>query len=423
MKNEATIAAAKNKILPLRKRAEIRNEWLAKRFETVLPRVMEAAGLDCWILIGREYNEDPVFSTMIPWPEDSSGRLGILVFLMNFDGSVDRYSLYPLGGARFEQFIPLWDDSLGDQWFCLNQLLMERQPEKIGVNISERLALGDGLTVNHYNKLMACLDDSLKGRICSAEEACVRWLETRMPEELTAYEGVSFIMQSVIGEIFSSAFIHPGITHTSDVEWMFMEQIRGMGLDFNFPTDINVQRKGDPRARIANTIIQPGDIVRCDVGLEYLGLNTDYQRLAYVLHPGEDSVPEGIRAAFKNGNRFQDIVRANMVAGRTGNEIFDAVKADAMVAGIRNEIYSHPIGLHVHGAGPNIGKWADQAHYPVHGVYTLHDNTCYALEMNVTSYCPEWGQDITTCHEEDIAFVDGKVYFINGRQEELYLIR
>ena len=423
MKNEKCIASARNKVLPLAKQAEVVNGWLRKRLDTLLPSLMQETGIDCWVIIGREFNEDPVMKTMMVFPETSTGRLGIIVFLRTPQGSVERYSLYPEHGRFSDYYIPIWDQEKGDQWTCLNAFLLERQPKVIGVNISANCAHADGLNVTHQNKLMACLDDSLKGRVKSAEDLAIRWLETRLPEELMAYDGVAYIMQSIINDVFSSSFIHPGITHTSEVEWMFMEQIRGMGLRPNFPTDINVQRKGDPRPRIANVVIQPGDIVRCDVGLEYLGLNTDYQRLAYVMHPGEQEIPAGIRAAFKTGNRFQDIVCANMIEGRTGNEVFYAVKADAEKAGIRNELYSHPIGYHVHGAGPSIGLWGNQNGLPAHGIYKLHNNTCYALEMNVTQFVPEWGQDITSCHEEDIAFVDGQVYFINGRAEDLYIIR
>ena len=423
MKNEKCIASAKNKILPLAKQSEIVNGWLRKRLDTLLPTLMQETGIDCWVIIGREFDEDPVMKTMMVSPETSTGRLGIIVFLLTPEGKAERYSLYTPNGRFSDYYTPIWEQSAGDQWFCLNRFLMERNPSVIGVNISENCAHADGLNVTHYRKLMDCLDESLKGRVKSAETLAIRWLETRIDDELMAYDGVAYIMQSIINDIFSSSFIHPGVTHTSDVEWMFMEQIRGMGLEPNFPTDINVQRKGDPRPRIAKTNNRPGDVVRCDVGLSYLGLNTDYQRLAYVMHPGEEDVPAGIRAAFKTGNKFQDIVCANMIEGRTGDEIFKAVKEDARNAGIRNEIYSHPIGYHVHGAGPAIGLWGDQNSLPRHGIYKLHDRTCYSLEMNVTQYLPEWEQDITMCHEENIAFVDGKVYFLNGRAEDLYIIR
>ena len=421
--NQTNIASARQKILPLRKQAEVRNSWLRKRLDVLLPQLMQEADIDCWLVIGREFNEDPLMKTFFVQPEDSSGRLGLLVFLLNREGKVERYSFYKPNGRFADYYQPLWDEAAGSQWQGLNKLLAKKNPRKIGINFSPACSLADGISSTYRQLLRDNLTPEQNAKVVSAELLAIRWLETRLPEELAAYEGIAYLMQSIIKEIFSSSFIHPGITHTSDVEWMFMEQIVGSGVRCNFPTDINVQRKGDPEPRIANTIIQAGDVVRCDAGLEYLGLHTDYQRLAYVMHPGEEEIPAGLRAAFRTGNRFQDIVCANMIEGRTGNEIFFGAKADAEKAGIRNCLYSHPIGYTVHGAGPIIGLMDKQEFIPGAGENKLHDSTCFSLEMNITQFFPEWEQDITMCLEEDLAFVNGKTYFLNGRAEDLYVIR
>lgn len=421
--NESFIASVKQKILPINKEAEIRNNWLIKRLDYLLPELMDETGIDFWLVIGREYNEDPVMKTLFLYPENSSGRLGIFAFYLNSDKKVERYSFYTEGGRFSEVYKPIWDENYGTQWDCLKKLVDEKNPSKIGLNYSEHIAKADGISSYHYKKIVDTLGAENSNKIVSAENLVVRWLETRTEEELQSYDGICYIMHSIINEVFSSSIIHPGITTTDEVQWIFMEKIKEVGCGNTFPTDVNVQRKGNMTKRISGTTILPGDIVRCDVGLEYLGLNVDIQRLAYVLKRGEEGPPEGIVAAFNKGKKFQDIVRSNFIEGRTGNEIFFASIEETRNMDFAARLYSHPIGYHTHGAGPTIGLWNNQGFVPGAGEFKLYNNTCYALELNIKTYLPEWEQEVTICLEEDIVYKDGKTYFLNGRQENLYIIK
>ena len=423
LKNEASIASIKQKILPLSRQSEIRNEWLVKRLDDLLPRLMQETGIDFWIVIGREFNEDPVMKTLFLYPENSTGRLGIFAFYFNGEGNVERYSCYNEGGRFSEIYTPIWNENDGTQWDCLYKLIEDKAPKKIGINFSENIAKADGISSYHYKKLIETIKPENAKKIVSAEPLVVRWFESRISEELDVYDGICYIMHSIISEVFSSSIIHPGITTTDEVQCIFMEKIKEVGCECNFPPDVNVQRKGNTTKRISGTTIIPGDIVRCDVGLEYLGLNVDIQRLAYVLNRGEEDAPQYIKDAFNKGKQFQDIVCRNFVEGRTGNEIFFSSVDEAKKNGITARLYSHPIGYHVHGAGPTIGLWNNQGFVPGAGEFKLNNNTCYALELNVKTLVPEWGQDITICLEEDIVFTNGKTYFLNGREEHLYLIK
>ncbi|MEN8885308.1 MAG: Xaa-Pro aminopeptidase, partial [Winogradskyella sp.] len=47
-------------ILPEKQRAEVVDQILKDRFNNLLPKLMDDTGFDMWILISREYNEDPV---------------------------------------------------------------------------------------------------------------------------------------------------------------------------------------------------------------------------------------------------------------------------------------------------------------------------------------------------------------------------
>lgn len=105
-------------------------------------------------------------------------------------------------------------------------------------------------------------------------------------------------------------------------------------------------------------IINYGDLLHVDFGVTALGLNTDIQHLAYVLHPGEteSDIPQGLLDGLKKANRMQDIVRENMEIGVSGNEILERCLAQMEKEGIVGKVYSHPIGDWGHSAGTLIGK-------------------------------------------------------------------
>jgi len=69
-----------SQILPLQKRAEVIDEVLKDRFDNLLPSLMDRADIDMWVLISREYNEDPVLRTMLPATWLNARRRTILVF-------------------------------------------------------------------------------------------------------------------------------------------------------------------------------------------------------------------------------------------------------------------------------------------------------------------------------------------------------
>ena len=170
--------------------------------------------------------------------------------------------------------------------------------------------------------------------------------------------------------------------------------------------------------------IEEGDIVHCDMGLTCLGLHTDTQRNVYIGRKGETEIPAGILAAFRTGNRFQDIVRSSFAVGKTGNEIFFEAMEKAKAEGIQAMSYCHPIGTYGHSAGPSVGMYDNQGFVPGHGELVMHDNTCYALELNITQNVPEWdNQPVCMMLEETIGFSGGKTFFLDDKREILRFVR
>lgn len=434
-----------NKIYDYRQQIKIRNSWLQKRFDEVLPLIMNREGIDLWIVCAREYNEDPVMMSMLPASMYSARRTTILVFHLQEDGSVKTMSLSRPGtgidhlyeGVWVNPKGQNWDDLAGfiglesktdqtppeTQWECLARIIREANPEKIGLNMSHDFAFGDGLTKTLYDEMVANWDAQYVERIVSAEALCVGWLEHRIDEEIAAYTGIMQIAHAIIAEAFSSRVVLPGATTNDDVKYFMIQKVIDLGLRPWFDFEVSILRRGVGRID-EETVLMPGDILHCDVGLTYLGLCTDTQQNAYILKTDETEVPDGITAVFEEAKKLQDIIIRHFKEGRSGNDILKRSREEAIEEGLKPCIYSHPIGYHGHGAGPTIGLWDMQDGVPGNGDFPLHNRTVHSIELNVISSIPEWDDlEIMMGAETDVLFKDGEVHYLAGRQESFYLIK
>jgi Xaa-Pro aminopeptidase len=174
--------------------------------------------------------------------------------------------------------------------------------------------------------------------------------------------------------------------------------------------------------RPKDDVIRPGDLLHVDFGITYLRLKTDCQQHAYVLKPGETEVPLSIQKAYAKGNRLQDILTSQFKVGKTGNQILADALAQAKKEGIVATIYTHPLGLHGHAAGPTIGMWDQQGGVPGSGDFPLNYRTAYSIELNAASEIPEWKKTIRIMLEEDGYFDESGFRYIGGRQKEIYII-
>ncbi len=419
-------------ILPESERARVVDEILEERFVRLLPKLMDDTGIDMWILISREYNEDPVLRTMLPATWLNARRRTILLFYRDKrKGTIDKLAVarYDIG----KSIASAWDkEKEPNQWNRLMQLIESRSPKKIGLNFSKDHNIADGLDKTDYDEFMANLPKKYHTRVVSAEQLAVRWIETRTEREMVIYNQLVDITHDIIAEAFSEKVITPGVTTTTEVEWWMRQKVTDLGLETWFHPTVDVQRTSEElvghlysfSGRPDDLVIQPGDLLHCDFGITYLRLNTDCQELAYVLKPNENAAPNFLVEALKDGNRVQDFLTQNMIKGRTGNEILAKSLQDAKNAGLRPAIYTHPLGTYGHSAGTTIGMWDAQG-----GVmkddgenYPLNPNTVYAIELNTTVNIPEWKRDIRVMLEEAGFFGEDGFRYVNGRQTELLLI-
>ena len=412
------------KILPLRQQAAITNGWLQERLETVLPQIMEREEVDMWIVMAREYNEDPVIMTLLPSPMMTARRRTILVFFRREDGTVERLLLARAGLGVYGLYQDEWRRGQEEQWEALQRVVKERDPKTIAINTSEVFAFADGLTHNERQYLVDALGPDYAQRTVTKDGVAVGWLEKRTPQEITAYSGIMQIAHGIIQEAFSSRVVHPGVSTSDDIVWWFRQRIHDLGLRAWFQPSVRILRQGATEPLAGDTVIEAGDVLHCDVGIHYLGLATDTQQQAYVLKLGESDAPQGIKDALAAGNRLQDILAGEMVALRSGNEILAKALAESKEQGINGTIYTHPLGYHGHAAGPYIGLADQQQGVPGLGDYPLYDDTCHSMELNVKVDIPEWNQqELRLGLEQDIVFTGGKVHYLGGRQTEFHLIQ
>ena len=416
-----------SQVLAERERSKVIDEILGERFNELLPRLMDRAGIDMWVIISREYNEDPVLRTMLPATWLNARRRTILVFYRDkANDTIEKLAIarYNIG----DNIKSAWNkEEQPNQWQALVDIIKDRDPERIGLNISEHYGIADGLVKTDFDEFKAALPQEFENRIVSAEDLAVGWIETRTLREMVLYSSLVEITHDIIAEAFSTEVIQPGITTTDDVVWWMRQKVTGMGLETWFHPTVDIQRSEQKLVDHitafsddnGSMVILPGDLLHCDFGITYLRLNTDCQQMAYVLKEGEEKVPQFLEEAFQKGNQLQDILTSNFETGATGNEILRESLEEAKGQELNASIYTHPLGLYGHSAGPTIGMWDQQEGVPGTGDYPLFEDTVYAIELNTEVEVPEWHKSIRIMLEEAGFWGEEGFRYVNKRQNEL----
>jgi len=407
-------------ILPLWEQAKFMEKQLKWRQKHVLPEVMRREGFDMW-LVGR--NEDVIYLSLVSGNQEGlvPERPPLLIF---YDWGVKK---------GVETIFGNFDN--------LDEIVKARNPKKIGVSDS------------NSQRIKKALGKEYDFRMDSSRNLRIGFLEKRSPEEISVFHYVTRIAHDVIAEAFSNKAVVPDVTTTDELNWWIRQRYRDLGLLTSDHPTITIQRSYTERAKYKesdehfridipprngyNTVIRRGDIICCDTGINYLGLGTDTQQVAYVLKKGENDVPKGLKEAIQRTNRLQDIFAAEFKEGRTGNDIWLNALKKAKAEGLRPAIYSHPIPYFLmrydlnggffdctrYGAGPALGHEGQEKPLP-RGEYPVYYNTVYAMELDTKSAVPEWGgQDVRIVLEQTIAFTEIGIEYLGGRQIKWYVIK
>ena len=412
-------------ILDLKNRASVIKDIQKDRIENLLPKLMKETGIDMWVIITREYNEDPIIKTLLPPTWLNARRRTILVFYYDNNkiesAAISRYN--------FGENIPsIWDkEKTPNQFEALYDYILKKNPKKIGLNFSENFALVDGISKTDFDLFYNNASTEIQNKIVSAEKLGIRWIETRTEKEKKIYTQLISITHNIIKEAFSTNVIKPGITTTDDVVWWMRERVLELNLKTWFHPTIDVQRNKESDLYAFNgkskyDIIQPGDLVHCDFGITYLTLNTDCQQIAYVLKNDEEDAPEFLSNALKEANRLQDIFTNQFGLNKTGNEILKTSLSLAIKEGLNPQIYTHPLGTFGHSAGTTLGMWDSQKGVPFNGDIPMSFDTVYAIELNNKTYIEDWKKEIRIMLEEAGIFEKNGFRYVNGRQKKIILI-
>jgi Xaa-Pro aminopeptidase len=421
----------------LREQAAVQQQWLQYRVDSVLPRLMRENGVAMWIVAMREYNEDPVFWSLVSPTTMFARRRTIYLFTDRGSRGIERLALGggPQGGV-YEAYVArdTVDPSIGrrpelvgqGQWDLLTRVVRERNPKTIAVDISYTHAFSDGLSAGEWEQLSRALPAEYRERVVRADRLPLDYQSIRAPGMSPVYRRMMELVWAIIDTAFSNKVITPGKTTAEDVVWWMRQRVNDLGLGTWFHTDVDIQRRGQDLSAAGDTIvIQRGDVLHCDFGLTALGLNTDTQHLGYVLREGERDAPEGLKRALLNSNRLQDLLLAEMRPGRSGNEVLGAALSAMRAAGINGTIYTHPIGDRGHGAGPLIGLWDHQEGVPARGDVPLLAGTWFSIELQATTPVAEWANQLVRSAQEEDAELgsDGQMRWILRRQTAFHLVR
>jgi Xaa-Pro dipeptidase len=416
------------KLLSVREQQLLRESWLKKRLDTLLLPMMRQQKIDMWIVVNEEFHQDPVTAYIAP-PLPYAGRRDFFIFADRGGDKLDRIALCRYAEEHLKYFFQILNPPGKDIPTTLRRIVDERKPKTIALNMGGTRGATTGLTHDTYKYLSDTLGADNTSRFVSAAPLIVEYMDTRIPEELEAYRTAVELTDLLTRRAFSNEVIKPGKTTVGDVRFWWLQQINNFGLDTWFQPDMRIQRKSQETTKTQqflsvaeeSDVIQRGDVIHIDCGLNYLGLSTDWQKMGYVLREGEKDVPEGLKKALTNTNRLQDALFTHIRPGAKGFEVYDATMADMKNAGIEAMIYSHSVGNQGHALGASVDFRRPTAGAPSEPPF--REGSYTSIELNTSTPVAEWGgQKVTIMMEDDAYLTNDGMKFFRPRQTAFYVI-
>jgi Xaa-Pro aminopeptidase len=417
------------KLLPVREQQAVRESWLKKRLDTLLLPMMRQQKIDMWIVVNEEFHPDPVTEYIAP-PLPYDGRREFFIFADRGGDKLDRIAVVRYGEEHLKLFFEVLIPPGRDIPDTLRRIVQERNPKTIALNMGGTRGATNGLTHDAYKFMTDTLGQDYASRFVSAAPLIVEYMDTRLPEELEHYRTAVAVTDILTRRAFSNEVITPGKTTVGDVRFWFLQQVNNLGLGVWFQPDLRVQRRSQETGKTLqfldvaaeSTVIQRGDVIHIDCGVNYLGLSTDWQKMGYVLREGEKDVPEGLKKALANTNRLQDAMFTHIKPGAKGFDVYDATMADMKTEGIEAMIYSHSVGNQGHALGASIDFRRPTAGTPLEPPF--REGSYTSIELNTTTPVAEWGgQKVTIMMEDDAYLTKEGMQWFRPRQTAFYLIR
>jgi Xaa-Pro dipeptidase len=408
----------------------VREGWLTKRHAALLP-MMRRHNIGMWIVVNEEFHDDPLSQYVAP-PRPYTGNRDIFVFV---DGGAQGLKKYAITGYTEENLARFFDAPTTEPRPAgptLRALYEQWKPATIGLGINGRRGQTRSLGYDAYQFIADAVGADGAAKFVSASDLIEEYLDTRLPDEMEHYRTAVAVTEAIVKRALSPAVITPGTTTVGDVRRALYNALWSAGVRTWFQPDLRVQRaSGDiatSRGFLAvapeATVILPGDLVHIDFGISYMGFDTDWQKMAYVLRPGETDAPAGLRQALANTNTLQDAVMLRHARpGLTGGTVFRATMAEMKERGIEAMVYSHPIGTQGHGLGAGIDFRAANRSDTTALNSRLRLGSYISIELNTATPVAEWGGKKVFVMMEDDAYLTAQGFrFFRPRQEAFYLI-
>jgi Xaa-Pro dipeptidase len=423
-------------LLPRAKQIEIRESWLVKRQAMILP-LLRKHGLGMWIILNEEFHDDPLTELVAP-PRPYCGNRDVFVYIDAGEAGLKKLAATGYAEENVERFFDVPAAGAGAK--ALRQAFETYQPKTIGLGIGGRRGVTRSLTYDSYKYLAEQLGPEAEKRFVSAAALIEDYLDTRIPDEFGPYSVLVRVTESLALRALSNEVITPGRTTVGDVRnWLF-SQSGALDLRPWFQPDLRIQRLNDPAVAgpggflpVAKegTVIERGDVIQLDFGLTYMGLNSDWQKMLYVLREGESEPPAGLRQALANTNALQDALARASRPDRPVNEVTAETMAAMEAKGITAMIYSHPLGNQGHALGASLNaRPANPQAPPVKPnpnpppPKRLREGSYLAMELNTATAVPEWGGRKVTMMAEDPVYLTAEGWkFFRPRQKALYLVK
>jgi Xaa-Pro aminopeptidase len=427
---QKTVNDAEPKLLTWSQQLAMREQWLKKRHEMILP-MMRKHGIDMWIVVNEEFHDDPLTQYIAP-PRPYAGNRDVFVFVDAGENGLRKLALTGYSEENIQRFFESSNEPKPlDQ--ALPELYQTYHPKKIGLSYGAGRGVQRSITHDTYKLLAEKMGTDAEAHFVPAADLIEEYMDTRIPEEFDEYTKLVKLTDILAHRALSSEVIKPGKTTVGDVRRWLFDALGERGVGTWFQPDLRVQRKRKPNdtsrgflaVAMEDTVIQRGDLVHLDFGITYMGLNSDWQKMVYIFRDGEKEVPPGLKHALANTNALQDAVmlRASR-PGRPAGEVYTAAMDEMKQKNIEAQIYSHPLGDQGHGLGAAIDFRATKRPETMGQEKRLRKGSYISIELNTQTIVPEWDSQKICVMEEDPAYLtdEGWKFFV-PRQEAFYVIR
>lgn len=420
-----------NALLPWSQQIAVRESWLAKKHALLLP-MMRRHGIGMWIVVNEEFHDDPLTAFIAP-PRPYTGNRDLFVFIDAGEAGLKKFAITGYTEENLARFFDAPFTEPRPPAATLRDLYAQYKPSTVGLGIRGTRGQTRALGYDAYRFLAETLGPEAEKTFVSAADLTQEYLDTRLPDELEHFRSAVAVTEAIVKRALSNAVITPGRTTVGDVRRALYDMLGAAGVRTWFQPDLRVQRAEGENATsrgflaIApeSLVLKPGDAVHVDFGISYMGFDTDWQKMAYILKPGERDVPAGLKRALANVNTLQDALTQRVARpGMTGGAVFNGVMAEMKQRGIEAMVYSHPIGNQGHGLGSSIDFRSPLRSDTTAQNARLRLGSYLSVELNAATPVPEWGgKKLFVMMEDDAYLTESGYRFFRPRQEAWYLIR